>query len=145
MSATTVWTRLRHALGSYPTTARDWAVRVQSSDVTRRELLALDEWLKADPKNAEAYARVNKISHLGLMLRDHPNERARLCGYAKLRAAESASCPTPANMTRVTPAKVAAQLPARWALAGAAAAIITAVALGLALIPRHPPPTQYAS
>lgn len=82
MSALNFWDRLRHALGYYPSTARDWAVRVQSEDVTRQELLALDEWLKADPRNAEAYARVNKIAHLGLMLRDYPQERSRLNMYA---------------------------------------------------------------
>jgi transmembrane sensor len=77
MSAT-LWTRLRHVLGSYPTTAREWAVRVHSSDVTRRELLALERWLRADPANAEAYARLNKIGHLGLMLKETPEELARL-------------------------------------------------------------------
>src|SRR5258707_15707396 len=86
MTTLGLWDRLRHALGHYPSTAREWAVRVQSADVARHELLALDEWLKADPRNAEDYAKVNKIAHLGLRLRDYPLERVRLKGYAKLRS-----------------------------------------------------------
>jgi transmembrane sensor len=122
MNATTIWTRLRHVLGSYPTTAREWAVRVQSSDVTRRELLALDSWLKADPRNAEAYARVNKISHLGLMLRDYPEERSRLRGYSKLR--ESVAPYRPRNLAQW-----------HWATAGGAAAFGAIAALSFLLAP----------
>lgn len=77
MSAT-IWTRLRHALGSYPATARDWAVRVHSADMSRREFLALERWLRTDPANADAYARMNKIGHLGLLLKEHPEQLARL-------------------------------------------------------------------
>ncbi len=95
MSTKSLWTQLRHALGVYPDTAAEWAVRVQCADVTRQELLVLDTWLKADPRNAEAYARVNKISHLGLKLREHPEELARLQAYRNLRGSpEQTANPT---------------------------------------------------
>jgi transmembrane sensor len=90
MSTRSFWNHLRHALGGYPTTAADWAVRVQSADVTRDELLVLDSWLKADPKNADAYARVAKVGHLAMRLREHREEVARLAGYQRLRVAERA-------------------------------------------------------
>jgi transmembrane sensor len=114
MSAVDILYRLRHALGYYPTTAREWAVRVQSENVTRGELLALDEWLKADPRNADAYARVNKISHLGLMLRDHPTERANLNTY---RHAPEGSGPRRIYKARTS------WIP-RFALAGAAVVVV---------------------
>lgn len=132
MSATTLWTRLRHALGAYPTNARDWTVRVMSSDVSRRELLALCEWLKADPRNAEAFARMNKVSHVGLMFRDHPEERSRVRAYAKLNVSEA--------VTR------GSQPQWRWALAGGAA---LASFLGTAVFFLVPlfvnSPTEYVS
>ncbi len=113
MSTSSIWDRLRHALGHYPSTAREWAVRVQSRDVARHELLALDEWLKADPRHAEDYARVNKIAHLGLQLRDYPQERARLRGYAKLR-----------NGAASVSTKVHWSWGARFAAGGAVAAVV---------------------
>jgi transmembrane sensor len=88
MNTQTLWRQLRHALGAYPNTAAEWAVRVQCADVTRQELLVLDDWLKADPRNAEDYARVNKIGHLGLRLREHRDELARVQGYQRLRESE---------------------------------------------------------
>lgn len=92
-----IWDRLRHALGHYPTNAEDWAVRVQSADVSRHELLALDEWLKADPRNADDYAQLNKIAHLGLMLRDRPEERVRVRYYpVASHASASPLQPSPA-------------------------------------------------
>ena len=130
MSAVNILYRLRHALGYYPTTARDWAVRVQSENVTRHELLALDEWLKADPRNADAYARVNKISHLGLMLRDHPEERAILNTY---RHAPEGSSRRPIFKSRPS-------WNPRLAFAGACAVIIFGTALvtsNLAPWPNH--------
>ena len=122
MSTVGSWDRLRHALGHYPSPAREWAVRVQSADVARHELLALDEWLKADPRNAEDYARVNKIAHLGLKLRDYPQERARLTGYAKLRS------PSPLGECRGDGRTWG------WGLltAGAAAGVVVALAVLLA-------------
>ena len=124
MTTLGLWDRLRHALGHYPSTAREWAVRVQSADVARHELLALDEWLKADPRNAEDYARVNKIAHLGLKLRDYPQERARLAGYAKLRS------PSPLGEGRGE-GRASGR---RWRLvtAGAAAGVVVALAVLLA-------------
>src|SRR5260221_262688 len=121
MTTLGLWDRLRHALGHYPSTAREWAVRVQSADVARHELLALDEWLKADPRNAEDYARVNKIAHLGLKLRDYPQERARLTGYAKLRTEAGF------DSERLRRGR-------RWRLvtAGAAAGVVVALAVLLA-------------
>lgn len=121
MSTLGIWDRLRHALGHYPNTAREWAVRVQSADVARHELLALDEWLKADPRNAEDYARVNKIAHLGLKLRDYPQERARLTGYAKLR-----------NEADFGSARSRRGRRWRLATAGAAAGVVLALAVLLA-------------
>ena len=91
MSTRGLWGRLRQALGHYPSTADEWAVRVQCPDVTRQEFVALDEWLKADPRNAEDYARVNKIAHLGLKLRDHPEARARLFDYPVPQPAPAAA------------------------------------------------------
>jgi len=88
MNTKALWTQLRHVLGGYPDTAAEWAVRVQCADVTRQELLVLDDWLKADPHHAEDYARVNEIGHLGLKLREHRDELARLQGYQRLRQAE---------------------------------------------------------
>lgn len=88
MSARSLWTQLRHVLGGYPTSATEWAVRVQSPDVTREELLVLDAWLKSDPRHADAYARAAKIGHLGLRLREHRDELARLEGYQRLKVAE---------------------------------------------------------
>lgn len=120
MTAATFWNRLRHALGHYPTTALDWAVRVQAEDVTRQELLALEEWLNADPRNADAYARMKKIAHLGLMYRDHPLERQRLNTYR--RSIESAIAP-----------KVIASRP--WSHAAAGAAAFGLVALLVLLAP----------
>lgn len=91
MNTPSIWTQLRHVLGGYPNTAAEWAVRVQCPDVTRQELLVLDQWLKADPRNAQAYAEINKISYLGLRLREHAEELQRLKGYQRLRAAEAQS------------------------------------------------------
>ncbi|MBL8268166.1 FecR family protein [Steroidobacter sp.] len=86
MSTPSVWKQLRHVLGGYPTTAADWAVRTQCPDVTREELLVLDQWLTADPRNAQAYAEVNKIGYLGAQLREHSEELLHLEGYQRLLA-----------------------------------------------------------
>jgi transmembrane sensor len=88
MNATSLWTRLRHVLGGYPVTAAEWSVRVQCADVSRQELLVLDAWLKSDPRNAEDYARFNKIGHLGLKMRENRGEVMRLRGYRRLRDSE---------------------------------------------------------
>lgn len=66
----------------YPSTARDWVVRVQAGDMTRDEQLALDAWLKGDHANAEAFSRLNKLGHFGLRMREHPNLVENLPGYA---------------------------------------------------------------
>ncbi|MEJ1965673.1 MAG: FecR domain-containing protein [Gammaproteobacteria bacterium] len=88
MNTQSVWKQLRHVLGGYPSTAAEWAVRAQCPDVTRQELLVLDQWLKADPRNADAYAEVNKLGYLGRQLREHSEELLRLNGYQRQRAAE---------------------------------------------------------
>lgn len=119
-----VWTKLRHALGNYPTTAHDWAIRARSQDVTRRELLALDDWLRADPRNAEAYARVAKVAHLGLLLRDLPEPRARL---------------------RRMPAPVVVARSPSWRLAAGAALAALAVIGLIALQPVSTSVERYAS
>ncbi len=92
---------------------------MQCTDVTRQELLVLDAWLKSDPAHAEAYARMNKVSHLGLKLREHPEETARLGAYQRLRAAEHAEN---------------AAAPRLYALRWAAAAVIGIVIATLAAI-----------
>ncbi|MFC4314006.1 FecR family protein [Steroidobacter flavus] len=120
MNTPSIWTHLRHVLGGYPNTAAEWAVRVQCPDVTRQELLVLDQWLKADPRNAQAYAEINKISYLGLQLREHRAELPRLEGYRRLRAAERQSERfVPVRLSRLTPS-----------LAGACALLLLTVMVG---------------
>lgn len=120
MSTHSVWKQLRHVLGGYPNTASEWAVRTQCPDVTREELLVLDQWLTADPRNAQAYAEVNKIGYLGAQLREHSDELVNLQGYQRLLAAR--------RQSRVVPAP-------RFGgsfvvLAGSCAVLIVAVTLG---------------
>jgi transmembrane sensor len=126
MSASRFWTRLRHAFDNYPQTAREWAVRVQSSDVTRDELLALDRWLKADPSNADAYARVNKISHMGQRLSDYPDLLAQLRGVAEPVGGARPSVPTNSRFPWVRPVAILFTQPLRPFAAAACMALIIA-------------------
>lgn len=120
MNTPSIWTHLRHVLGGYPNTAAEWAVRVQCPDVTRQELLVLDQWLKADPRNAQAYAEINKVSYLGLQLREQRAELTRLESYQRLRAAERQSeRSAPARLSRLTPS-----------LAGSCALLMVTVMVG---------------
>lgn len=43
--------------------AADWFVRLQSTEVTLEETLAWQAWLHENPANAEAFARIEEISH----------------------------------------------------------------------------------
>jgi transmembrane sensor len=43
--------------------AADWFVRLQSSDVSLEETLAWQAWMHESPLNAEAFARIDEISH----------------------------------------------------------------------------------
>jgi transmembrane sensor len=49
--------------------AADWLVRLQSTEVSIEDTLAWQAWLSEDPKNAQAFARIEEISHV---LRDVP-------------------------------------------------------------------------
>lgn len=118
MNTKSLWTQLRHTLGTYPNTAAEWAVRVQCSDITRQELLVLNTWLKADPENAEAYARINKIAYLGLVLRERRHELAKLHGYQRLLTAE-----------RSEASGITQRRPLRWAAASLACSILAIVAV----------------
>lgn len=114
MNTKSLWAQLRHTLGTYPGTAAEWAVRAQCSDVTRQELLVLNEWLKADPANAEDYARVNKIAYLGLVLREHRSELAKLHGYQRLL-----------NKERLETTSLTQWRPLQWAAASLVCGILT--------------------
>jgi transmembrane sensor len=43
--------------------AADWFVRLQSTEVSLEETLAWQAWMHEDPANAEAFARIEEISH----------------------------------------------------------------------------------
>jgi transmembrane sensor len=43
--------------------AADWFVRLQSTEVSLEETLAWQAWLHENPANAEAFARIEEISH----------------------------------------------------------------------------------
>jgi transmembrane sensor len=43
--------------------AADWFVRLQSTDVSLEETLAWQAWIHESPLNAEAFARIEEISH----------------------------------------------------------------------------------
>jgi transmembrane sensor len=43
--------------------AADWFVRLQSTEVTLEETLEWQSWLHDDPSNAQAFARIEEISH----------------------------------------------------------------------------------
>jgi transmembrane sensor len=49
--------------------AADWLVRLQSTDVSIEDTLAWQAWLNENPTNAQAFARIEEISHV---LRDVP-------------------------------------------------------------------------
>lgn len=56
-------------------------MRVQSGDMTHEEQQALAAWLKADLANAESFARLQKLAHFGMRLRDYPHLIDNLPGY----------------------------------------------------------------
>lgn len=68
-----------------PASAEQWAVRAQSADLSHAEQRAFDAWLKADPRNAEAYARCNKVGHLASRLGEHTDLLRSLPAYQALR------------------------------------------------------------
>jgi transmembrane sensor len=43
--------------------AADWLVRLQSTEVSLEETLAWQAWIQENPANAEAFARIEEISH----------------------------------------------------------------------------------
>ena len=69
----------------YPTTAEEWAARLQSLELSRHEQQAFDAWLMSDPRNAEEYARCNKIGYLAAQLRLSPALVESLPAYAALQ------------------------------------------------------------
>jgi transmembrane sensor len=74
-----------------PTTAEEWAARAQSADLSRHEQMVFDAWLKANPRNAEEYARCNKLGHLAAQLRAHPDLVNAMPAYAMLAQASHRS------------------------------------------------------
>lgn len=68
----------------YPSTAAGWAARAQAGRMSSAEQRALDAWLKADPRNAEAYASCHKIGHLASLIVQRPDRIYALPAYRKL-------------------------------------------------------------
>lgn len=81
---------IRHLLSQltsrrHPTTAEEWAARLQSLELGRHEQKAFDAWLMSDPRNAEEYARCNKIGYLAAQLKLNPALVELLPAYAALQ------------------------------------------------------------
>jgi transmembrane sensor len=81
--------------------------------MSRSEQLALDAWLKASPANADAFSRLNKLSHFGLRMREHPHLVEKVPGYANWKKKRSS------DKTHWF----------RLALGGAAAALLVSIVL----------------
>lgn len=91
--------------------ASDWVARMNADDVTADDHARLEEWLRAHPSNAKAYAEL--VATWNELVRSGPLVRAVHFGQLMNAAsARSASAP-------------------RW-LAGALAATVAAIALGTA-------------
>lgn len=69
----------------YPTTAEEWAARLQSLQLTRHEQKAFDAWLMSDPRHAEEYARCNKLAFLASRLKRNPSLVEAMPAYAALQ------------------------------------------------------------
>ena len=63
--------------------AADWFVRLQSTEVSLEETLAWQAWIHENPANAEAFARIEEISHA---LCDVPGARGGAGGPAGARS-----------------------------------------------------------
>lgn len=92
-------------------------MRMQGGNLSRREQMAFDAWLKASHANAEDYARCNKLGHLASRLPSSPDLVQAMPAYQAL------------YQRRPTPALRQPRTLAALGLAGAAVLVAIVVAL----------------
>jgi ferric-dicitrate binding protein FerR (iron transport regulator) len=92
--------------------AADWLVRLQSTEISLEETLAWQAWIHENPANAEAFARIEEISHAlrdlsapaavpaALLARDHYDASVPIVDWKPREAALRWPWPTEFNVER---------------------------------------------